>query len=129
MQTAPARDVPEVLERSRIAITPPFKRQRVDERQDSPAVEGSSLSSRRLDKGKGTKVATSLVVPPALEEPLVMPRSKINDPQFQVPDVIDHHLNEAFRLHPRFSFPNQAIYTYFREDSWDKFVREGLLKC
>lgn len=75
-----AHDVPEVLDCSRIVITPPPKRQRVNKCQGPPAVKGSSRGSRRLDKGSGANVPANLKVPPMHEEPLVMQGSKISDP-------------------------------------------------
>ncbi|EXC04364.1 hypothetical protein L484_015991 [Morus notabilis] len=99
-----SQDVPKVVDRSKIVITQPPKKLRVEERWGLPAVEGSSGSSRRLDKRKGAA--------PAPEEPLHMRGSRYNDHQFLIPDVVDHHLDQALCLSPRFSLPIQAIYTY-----------------
>lgn len=124
-----SQDIPEVINRSRIVITQPPKKLRVEECWGSLAVEGSFGSSQCLDKREGAEVASSLALLPAPEKPLQMPGSRINDPQFLVHDVVNHHLDQALCLSPCFSLPIQAIYTNFHQDSWDRFAEIGLLKC
>lgn len=50
-------------------------------------------------------MAANLAVSPALEKPLVMLGSKIDDPKFLITDVVPWHLHFALWLPPRFSLP------------------------
>lgn len=92
-------------------------------------VEGSSSQpSRHLENGKGAVVVANLAVSPAPEEPLVMPGSKIDDPNFLVMDVVPRHLNSPLRLPPLFNLPIQAIYTHFHQDSWETFAGKSIME-
>lgn len=108
-----------------MVITPMSKRLWVSENPGAVAVEGAFGSSWQLDKAE---VAANLALLPTLEGPLLLLVSRVMDPQFLVPEVPDNFISQAIRLSPRFSLPFQAIYTYFHEDSWDKFAGTNLLE-
>lgn len=108
IQDSPAPSVTEVPVRGMFVVDPTPNRPKIDEPRDPLVVKGSlSQPSQHLEKGKGAVVAANLVVPPAPEEPLIMPGSRIGD--FIVTDVVDRHIYSALRLPPRFSLPIQAI--------------------
>ncbi|EXB86424.1 hypothetical protein L484_004922 [Morus notabilis] len=107
-----------------VAGTP---RKGVTEPRASPVVAGPSGKGRCLGKNKGAEVAANLAVPPPPTEPILLPGSKVDDPSFLVPDVVDLDFTHALRLSPRFSLPLQAIYTFFHEDTWDVFAGESIL--
>lgn len=116
-QVDAAPSTAEVQTRVRLVIIPGSKRAMTEEPQGPSSVEGSSQQPRRLDKRKGVEVAADLGVPLMSEGPLMMPGSKINDPQFLIPNMVDHNLKRALHLRSRFNLPIQAIYSHFHPDS------------
>jgi len=118
----PAPRTTDSLPRGVLVIDPPAKRPGVVGSGSTARVEGSSSqTARRQEKGKGVEDA------PALSGPVVLPGSKIDDPDFIVTDVVSRYLHNALRLPPRFSLPIQAIYSHFHEDSWNTFAKRSIL--